>query len=56
MKQSLYDIWQADTQKNAESAFEQFARLYDAKYPKAVECLNKDRYELLAFYNFPAQH
>ncbi|MDX8130012.1 IS256 family transposase [Methylomonas sp. OY6] len=56
MKQSLYDIWQADSQKNAERAFDQFATLYEAKYPKAVECLNKDRYELLAFYDFPAQH
>jgi putative transposase len=56
MKQSLYDIWQADTQQNAERAFDQFATLYDAKYPKAVECLNKDRDELLAFYDFPAQH
>jgi putative transposase len=56
MKQSLYDIWQADTQHNAERAFDQFATLYEAKYPKAVACLNKDRIELLAFYDFPAQH
>ncbi len=56
MKQSLYDIWQADTQQNAEHAFDRFATLYDAKYPKAVKCLYKDRHELLAFYDFPAQH
>ncbi len=29
---------------------------YSAKYPKAVECLEKDRDELLAFYDFPAKH
>ncbi|NEQ28587.1 MAG: IS256 family transposase, partial [Microcoleus sp. SIO2G3] len=29
---------------------------YDAKYPKAVECLSKDRDALLAFYDFPAEH
>ncbi len=29
---------------------------YDAKYPKAVDCLAKDRDELLAFYDFPALH
>ncbi|OAI21786.1 IS256 family transposase [Methylomonas koyamae] len=56
MKQSLYDIWQADTQQHAERAFDQFATLFDAKYPKAVECLYRDRHELLAFYDFPAQH
>jgi putative transposase len=36
MKQSLYDIWQADSQQNAERAFNHFATLYNAKYPKAV--------------------
>jgi putative transposase len=56
MKQSLYDIWQADTKQNAERAFNQFALLYEVKYPKAVECLYKDQNELLAFYDFPAQH
>jgi putative transposase len=29
---------------------------YRAKHPKAVECLEKDRDELLAFYDFPAEH
>ena len=27
-----------------------------AKYPKATECLKKDRETLLAFYDFPAEH
>ena len=31
-------------------------RDHRAKYPKAVECLLKDREELLAFYDFPAEH
>lgn len=26
------------------------------KYPKATNCLLKDRVELLAFYDFPAEH
>jgi transposase-like protein len=55
-KQSLHDIWQADTFKNAESAFDLFIETYEAKYPKATICLQKDRDELLAFYNFPATH
>jgi transposase-like protein len=29
---------------------------YQAKYPKATECLTKDREDLLAFYDFPAEH
>eukprot|EP01039_Chlorochromonas_danica_P021197 gene21197-26074_t len=27
-----------------------------AKYPKAAECLTKDRSVLLSFYDFPAEH
>ena len=33
-----------------------FTETFEAKYPKAVECLIKDRDELLTFYDFPAQH
>ncbi len=29
---------------------------YRAKYPKAVECLTKDREALLAFFDFSAEH
>ncbi len=29
---------------------------YQAKYPKACDCLAKDRDELLVFYDFPAEH
>lgn len=56
MKSALHDIWQADTKEHAEAAFDQFEKLFEAKYPKAVQCLQKDREELMAFYDFPAQH
>lgn len=46
----------AETRKDAEKAFNQFVAMYQAKYPKATECLSKDRKELLAFYDFPAEH
>ena len=46
----------ADTKASAEAAFARFAANYGAKYPKATECLAKDRAELLAFYDFPAEH
>lgn len=55
-KQALHEIWQAETRDNAEKAFDLFIRQYDAKYPKATTCLQKDRDELLAFYDFPAKH
>ena len=56
MKQALHDIWQAATRQEAEAAFDQFGRVYEPKYPKAVQCLQKDREALLAFYDFPAPH
>jgi transposase-like protein len=55
-KQALHDIWQAETRVAAEKAFELFIKTYEAKYPKATLCLQKDRTELLTFYDFPAQH
>ena len=30
--------------------------MYEPKYPKVSICLQKDRDEMLAFYDFPAQH
>jgi len=55
-KASIHDIWMAATRAEAEQAFDLFLATYGAKYPKACECLAKDREELLAFYDFPAEH
>jgi transposase-like protein len=55
-KEKLHDIWMADTREHANQAFDLFKKTYEAKYPKAVECLAKDREVLLAFYDFPAEH
>jgi putative transposase len=55
-KQGLHDIWLAETKADAERAFELFLEMYAAKYPKAAECLAKDREALLTFYDFPAEH
>jgi len=55
-KQALHDIWQAETKKQAEKAFDRFIEIYEPKYPKAALCLHKDREELMAFFDFPAQH
>jgi transposase-like protein len=55
-KAALHEIWQAETKVQAIKAFEHFLETYSAKYPKACECLAKDRDELLVFYDFPAEH
>lgn len=55
-KGALHEIWQADSRSAAEKAFDRFVATYKDKYPKAIECLDKDRTELLAFYDFPAAH
>jgi transposase-like protein len=46
----------AETKENALEAFDEFMELYEAKYPKACECLRKDKDDLFTFYDFPAQH
>ncbi|MCP5087034.1 MAG: IS256 family transposase, partial [Rhodobacteraceae bacterium] len=55
-KQGLHEIWQAPTKKAAEQAYDLFIETYEAKYPKATLCLQKDSEELLSFYDFPAEH
>jgi transposase-like protein len=55
-KAKLNDIWQAATRADAEQAFDLFLATYEAKYPKATDCLRKDRDVLLTFYDFPAEH
>ncbi|MGB9578136.1 MAG: IS256 family transposase [Halothiobacillaceae bacterium] len=55
-KSDLQEIWMAPSRQQALKAWRQFDQQYRAKYPKAVECLEKDREALLAFYDFPAEH
>jgi putative transposase len=55
-KSMLHEIWMAQKKSEAEKAFDLFVTTYQAKYPKAAECLTKDRECLLAFYDFPADH
>jgi putative transposase len=55
-KAGLQAIWMAETRQAALKAYDAFLLTYQAKYPKATECLAKDRNALLAFYDFPAEH
>lgn len=51
----LQEIWMSATRKQAYIAFDTFIKTYESKYPKATECLQKDKEELLVFYDFPAE-
>jgi putative transposase len=55
-KQDLHAIYEAESRKAAEDAFDRFIAKYRAKHDKAVTCLTKDRELLLTFYGFPAEH
>lgn len=55
-KSLIHQMYTAETRKNAEKSYKQFISLYSAKYPKAVQCLEKDYEHLFTFYDFPAEH
>jgi transposase-like protein len=55
-KENLHEIWMSATKEDATKAFGRFIATYGVKWPRAAECLEKDRAELLAFYDFPAEH
>jgi putative transposase len=55
-KGMVHDIYLAENKEAAGKAFDLFVATFEAKYPKATECLKKDREPLLSFYNFPAEH
>ena len=56
VKSALHEIYLAETRDSAHKAFDSTLRRFRDKYPKAMENLEKDRDELLAFYDFPAIH
>jgi putative transposase len=56
VKEALHDIWMAESRDKAKTAFDSAITRFGAKYPQAMNCLEKDREELLAFYDFPAEH
>jgi putative transposase len=55
-KSDLHQIWMAETRERAYVAFDAFVQNYEPKYPKAAQCLAKDKNSLLTFYDFPAEH
>lgn len=54
-KTMIHNIYLAPTRKEADISFDIFIEEFEAKYPKAVDCLIDNRENLLNFYNYPAQ-
>jgi transposase-like protein len=55
-KKALAEIWGAEDKDHARRAAKAFAELYGVKWPKAAAKISDDLEELLAFYDFPAEH
>ena len=55
-KKALAEIWNAEDKKHALDAVSRFTAAYGAKFPKAVAKIIDDLDELLAFYDYPAEH
>lgn len=55
-KRAIQEICNAEDKEHAARAVRDFERAYGAKYPKVVKRITDDEDELLAFFNFPAEH
>ncbi|MGX1507655.1 UNVERIFIED_CONTAM: transposase-like protein [Streptomyces graminofaciens] len=55
-KKVLQEIYNAEDRVHAMKAVKDFERAYGAKWPKAVKKITDDVDELLALYDFPAEH
>ena len=56
VKEAMQDIWMAETRKEAYTAFDNTVKRFGDKYSRAMNCLEKDKDAMLAFYDFPARH
>jgi transposase-like protein len=55
-KEMLHDMYLAAARQDALAAYDRFLTNYQLKYPKACDCLEKDKDVLFTFYDFPAEH
>ncbi|MFC1414990.1 IS256 family transposase [Streptacidiphilus sp. N1-12] len=53
---AMQEIYNAEDRTHAEKAIEAFAKTYGTKWPRAAAKITDDQEELLAFYDFPAEH
>jgi len=54
-KLNIHEMYMAETKEKAFLAYDKFIEIYEAKYPRAVKCLTKDKDVLFNFYDFPAE-
>jgi transposase-like protein len=55
-KKALAEVWNAEDKNHARAAAKAFEAAYGAKFPKAAAKITDDLDELLAFYDYPAEH
>jgi transposase-like protein len=55
-RKALAEIWNAEDKDHARAAVQAFAAAYGTKFPKATAKVADDEDELLAFYDYPAEH
>src|SRR5689334_21865955 len=55
-KKALAEIWNAEDKRRALDAVTSFKAAYGTKFAKAVAKITDDLDELLAFYDYPAEH
>ena len=55
-KSMIHEMYMAATKESALKAYDHFVKSFEPKYPKAVECLRKDKESLFTFYDYPATH
>jgi putative transposase len=55
-KRLLHEMYLSPTKTDALATYKRFFTLYQDKYPKACDCLKKDRDVMFTFYDFPAAH
>jgi transposase-like protein len=55
-KKALAEIWGAEDKPHALAAVKAFDAAYGAKFPKAAAKITADLDQLLAFYDYPAEH
>jgi len=55
-KMLIHEMYITPTKEDALEAYGAFLANYQAKYPRACDCLEKDAGDLFTFYDFPAEH
>jgi putative transposase len=55
-KKLIHEMYLSPTKEKALEAYRRFLSEYEAKYPKATDCLRKNEDVLFTFYDFPAEH